>query len=248
MRRAAPLRVRRPQVWEFCEQIAVRANFISRHFPIGEDREENVDNVVGERPAVVRKGCRPGCEAPPDPTPPVPTAPPPTCDDVIGGLSNSQAIITERLMNENSFNGVDVANIYTEDLWIMSAIYNRVAINGFNRPRNSSGQPVADTITNQALYANGPGRPTSITRGITLYNNSLTSAVGSALCDDLTDAVNAMDNVLANGPVNSKVLSWFGVFGGKHPPSNYPAPINQINNTQFFPFFKYPVVKRHRPQ
>ena len=53
-----PLIVRRPEVREFVEQIAVRPNLISCHLPVCEDREENVDNIVGECPAIVRKGRR----------------------------------------------------------------------------------------------------------------------------------------------------------------------------------------------
>jgi len=175
--------------------------------------------------------------------------PPPTCGDIVGSLSSSATTIVERLMNENSWGIVgDVPSVYTEDLWIMSAIYNRVSTPGFNHPRDSSNQPVADTVANQALYANGPGRPTSMTQGIALYNSALTSAYGSSRCDDLQYAINAMNAVVPNGtPVNSQVLSWFGVYGGNKPPGFYPAPLTQINQTQFFGFFNYPVT-RPRPR
>jgi hypothetical protein len=148
-------------------------------------------------------------------------------------------------MNEDSYGIVgDVPSLLTEDLWIMSAIYNRVTTPGYNHPRDSTNAPVADTVENQALYANGPGRPTSMAQGIQLYSQALVSAAGSPICGDLKDAVAAMDSVLSGGPVNSAVLNWFGTYGGNKPPSFYPQPITQVNSTQFFGYIRYPQPPR----
>jgi hypothetical protein len=48
--------VRRTQVGELIKKIVVRPNVISSHLPIGEDREEEIRDVVDERTTVVRKG------------------------------------------------------------------------------------------------------------------------------------------------------------------------------------------------
>src|SRR5215510_15674662 len=50
--------VRGSQVRELVEQIAVRPNFVSCHLSVRERREEDVDNVVGQCPAIVRKARR----------------------------------------------------------------------------------------------------------------------------------------------------------------------------------------------
>ena len=50
--------MRRPQVGELGEQIAVGPHPILRHLPICEDSKEGIDGVVGERPAIVWKGRR----------------------------------------------------------------------------------------------------------------------------------------------------------------------------------------------
>ena len=51
--------VRRPEVREIGEQIAVGANAVRRHLPVREDREEVVLDVVGERAAILRIRGRP---------------------------------------------------------------------------------------------------------------------------------------------------------------------------------------------
>ena len=51
-------RVRRPQVRELGEQIAVGPYFILRDLPIREDSQEGILDVVGECPAIARKGRR----------------------------------------------------------------------------------------------------------------------------------------------------------------------------------------------
>ena len=50
--------VRRSQVGELGEQIAVRSYLILRHLPICEDSKEGIDGVVGERPAIAGVGRR----------------------------------------------------------------------------------------------------------------------------------------------------------------------------------------------
>src|SRR6266436_10184447 len=50
--------VRRPQIRELAEQIDMRTYFVSRHFPICEDREEDIDGIVSECSAIVREGRR----------------------------------------------------------------------------------------------------------------------------------------------------------------------------------------------
>jgi hypothetical protein len=50
--------VRRPQIGELAEQIAVRTHFVSRYLPICEDRKEDIDGVVSECSAIVREGRR----------------------------------------------------------------------------------------------------------------------------------------------------------------------------------------------
>jgi hypothetical protein len=47
--------MRRPQVRELVQQIAVRPNIISCHSAVRVDRQENIDNIVGKRPAIMRK-------------------------------------------------------------------------------------------------------------------------------------------------------------------------------------------------
>src|SRR5262245_61928917 len=54
-----PLIVRRPEVREPVEQIVMRPDLISRHFPVCENRKEDVNNVVLESPTILRIGCRP---------------------------------------------------------------------------------------------------------------------------------------------------------------------------------------------
>jgi len=49
--------VRRSQVRELVQQIAMRADFVSRYLSIGVYRAEHVEHVVGECPAILRKGC-----------------------------------------------------------------------------------------------------------------------------------------------------------------------------------------------
>src|SRR6267142_2735619 len=49
--------VRRPEVRELVQQVTVRANLIC-HVSVRVYREERIDNVIGQRPAIVRKGCR----------------------------------------------------------------------------------------------------------------------------------------------------------------------------------------------
>jgi hypothetical protein len=56
--RAVALIVRRPEVRKLVQQIAVRPYLISCHLPIREYREENVDNIIGQCPAIVRKARR----------------------------------------------------------------------------------------------------------------------------------------------------------------------------------------------
>ena len=51
--------VRRPEVRELGEQIAVGANAVRRHLPVRKDRKEVVLDVVGERAAILRIGGRP---------------------------------------------------------------------------------------------------------------------------------------------------------------------------------------------
>jgi hypothetical protein len=46
--------VRRPQIWELSEKIAVGSYAVRRHLSICEDGEEVIENVVRERPAIVR--------------------------------------------------------------------------------------------------------------------------------------------------------------------------------------------------
>lgn len=48
----------RPEVREVVEQIAMRSDTISCHLPICVNGEEDVDNIVAECPAIVRKRSR----------------------------------------------------------------------------------------------------------------------------------------------------------------------------------------------
>jgi len=48
--------VRRTQVGELIKKIVVRPNVISRNFPVGENGEEEIRDVVDERTTVVGKG------------------------------------------------------------------------------------------------------------------------------------------------------------------------------------------------
>ena len=48
--------VRRPQVGELGEQIAVRTYFIPGHLSVCEDGQNDISGVVGECPATVREG------------------------------------------------------------------------------------------------------------------------------------------------------------------------------------------------
>jgi hypothetical protein len=50
--------VRRPKIRELAEQIAMRADFISRHLPVCENREEDIDGIVSECSAIVREARR----------------------------------------------------------------------------------------------------------------------------------------------------------------------------------------------
>src|SRR5260370_18935637 len=49
--------VRRPEVRELVQQITVWPNLIC-HVSVRVYREEKIDNVIGQRPAIVRKACR----------------------------------------------------------------------------------------------------------------------------------------------------------------------------------------------
>ena len=51
--------MRRAQVGEFGEQVFVGPYLILRHLSICEDGKEEIDDVVGECPAIVREGRRP---------------------------------------------------------------------------------------------------------------------------------------------------------------------------------------------
>ena len=46
--------MRRPKVRELILQIAVRPNLVFCHFAVRIARQENIDNVVGQRPIIVR--------------------------------------------------------------------------------------------------------------------------------------------------------------------------------------------------
>src|SRR5882762_1337533 len=48
--------VRRPEVRELIEEILVRPDHISRHLPVRQHREENIDNIVAECSTILRKG------------------------------------------------------------------------------------------------------------------------------------------------------------------------------------------------
>jgi RHS repeat-associated protein len=169
-----------------------------------------------------------------------PPAPKPTCADFAGPISDPT--IVERLMNENSYGYLgDVPSLFAEDLWIMSAINNRVTTVGYNKVQDSNGNAVPNTLHNQALYANGPGRPTDMGPGIALYTAALTSEPGSGICDDLIMAVDAMNSVMAYGSVDTGVLNWYGK---GTPPAFYPAPINQINMTTFYGYITFPKAPR----
>ena len=47
--------MRGSQVRELVQQVAVRPNFISCHLSMRERGQKNVDNIVGQCPAIVRK-------------------------------------------------------------------------------------------------------------------------------------------------------------------------------------------------
>src|ERR1051326_2010464 len=49
--------VRRPEVRELVQQVTVRPNLIC-HASVGVKREEKIDNIIGQRPAIVRKARR----------------------------------------------------------------------------------------------------------------------------------------------------------------------------------------------
>src|SRR5260370_35705305 len=50
--------VRRSQIGELRKQIAVGPNRVPGHLPVCEDCQESVAGIVGERPAIARKGRR----------------------------------------------------------------------------------------------------------------------------------------------------------------------------------------------
>src|SRR5436190_6229390 len=49
--------VRRPQIRELVQQVAMRSDFVSRHLSVGVYSAEHVEHIVGECPAILRKGC-----------------------------------------------------------------------------------------------------------------------------------------------------------------------------------------------
>src|SRR5712671_129850 len=49
--------VRRSQIRELVQQIAMRSDFVSRYPSVGVYGAEDVEHVVGECPAILRKGC-----------------------------------------------------------------------------------------------------------------------------------------------------------------------------------------------
>src|SRR5712671_2491827 len=49
--------VRRSQIGELVQRIAMRSDFVSRYLSVGVYRAEHVEHVVGECPAILRKGC-----------------------------------------------------------------------------------------------------------------------------------------------------------------------------------------------
>ena len=49
--------MRRPQIGKLGNQIAVWPYLVACHLPVCEDSQEEVRDVVGERPAIARKGC-----------------------------------------------------------------------------------------------------------------------------------------------------------------------------------------------
>jgi hypothetical protein len=50
--------VRRPKIRELVEQIAVWSDFVSRYLPVCQNREEDIDGIVGECSAIVREARR----------------------------------------------------------------------------------------------------------------------------------------------------------------------------------------------
>src|SRR5438067_7341125 len=47
----------RSEIWEVVEQIAMRSDFVSCHLSVGVYGAEHVEHIVGECPAILRKGC-----------------------------------------------------------------------------------------------------------------------------------------------------------------------------------------------
>jgi len=50
--------VRRAKIRELAEQIAVWTHFVSRHLPVCQNREEDIDGIVSQCSAIVREARR----------------------------------------------------------------------------------------------------------------------------------------------------------------------------------------------
>jgi hypothetical protein len=95
--------------------------------------------------------------------------------------------------------------VYTEDKDMFSVFVNRTQMKGFP-------STIGGVATQQGQFLGYNNSPTG---GIAKYNAALYSPVGSSLCNDLTDDVDALEFVLANGSqLGSSYLFWKAINQG----------------------------------
>jgi hypothetical protein len=143
----------------------------------------------------------------------------PKCD-VAAGLSSDALKAVEAVLGENSWyllgyssylpgnvqgspTGpiISSATVYTEDKDMFSVFENRAQTTGY-----------PSTIGAVATQA---GQFLGYSGGIAKYNSAINSPVGSSLCNDLTDVVDALFFVLANGSqLPSGYLFWKAIDQG----------------------------------
>jgi hypothetical protein len=154
---------------------------------------------------------------------PLPVLPPissPGCG-VAGGLSSDQLKAVDAVLGENSWYligqkayepgdaqgspsgpNITASTVYTEDKDMFSVFENRTQTKGF-----------PSTI---GAVASQSGQFLGYSAGMAKYNAALTSPIGSSLCNDLTDDVDALAFVLSNGSqLPGSYLYWKAINQGK---------------------------------
>lgn len=177
------------------------------------------DPSCGDDPCAAGFCGEPGPDPDPHPKPPKPP-PPPSCS-VWKGLAPDSVSAVQTVMGENSdylighksylpddTSGSPTGSVITsgtvavEDVLMFSVFVNRTGTQGFPGT-------IGAVATQAGQFAGYAG-------GIIKYNAATASAPGSALCNDLTDVIQGMGYVFANGSqLPSPYLYWKAIDQGK---------------------------------